>query len=371
MSDEKYWHFEEDYHSKDRKSARKERKAAANSDRSQYKKSDQDQLKKHKVLTPEDTSLMRGRVLCITADGITVDCDEKIFTCTLKGALKKNKSRLKNILAVGDHVWIEPDQATIVNIAERTSILSRADNLSRTKEQLIAVNIDQVIISCSVVIPPLKPSLIDRYIIAARKGNMEPIIAINKIDLLENPPPDIASDHIESEKLLLEELLDIYRNLDITVILVSTVTGEGIATLKEAMHGKTSVFSGQSGVGKSRLITCTTGRSLATGDVVKKTLKGAHTTTTTHLIRLDKDSFCIDTPGIKSFGLWDLKSDEIKDYFTEISKESVRCKFPDCKHGNEPECAVKKAVEEGAISDLRFASYCALMACFDEEHGRR
>lgn len=371
MSDEKYWHFEEDYHSKDRKTSRRERKAASSSDRSQFKKSDQDQLKKHKATTPEDASLVRGRVLSITADGITVDCDQKLFTCTLKGALKKNKSRLKNILAVGDIVWIEPDLATIVSIAERTSILSRADNLSRTKEQLIAVNIDQVIISCSVVIPPLKPSLIDRYIIAARKGNMQPIIVINKIDLLENPPPDIAREHVESEKLLLEELVKIYRDLHLTVILVSTVTGEGIAALKEAMRGKTSVFSGQSGVGKSRLIMSTTGCDLATGEVVKKTLKGAHTTSTTHLIRLDKDSFCIDTPGIKSFGLWDLKSGEIKDYFTEISQESVHCKFPDCKHGNEPECAVKKAVEEGTISDLRFASYCALMACFEEEHGRR
>ena len=163
----------------------------------------------------------------------------------------------------------------------------------------------------------------------------------------------------------------IYRDLHILVIPVSTVTGEGLDALRAAMEGKTSVFSGQSGVGKSKLISCITGHELPTGEIVKKTLKGSHTTTATHLVRLDKSSFCIDTPGIKSFGLWGLKTEEIKDYFSEISRASKHCKFPDCMHLNEPDCSVKNAVEEGSISDLRFASYCALMACFEQEHGRR
>jgi ribosome biogenesis GTPase len=369
MTDEKYLHFEENYYSNDRKISRKERKLASHKDRSQYKKSDQDQLKKQKEAIESET-LLTGRVLSITADGIIVDCDGRQFTCTLKGVLKKYKTRMKNILAVGDIVWFEEKEAlhgSIAKIAERTSILSRADNLSRNKQQLIAVNIDQVIITCSVVAPILKPFLVDRYIIAARKGHMEPIIVINKIDLLHTP----STESVEKEKRLFDDLLRIYRELHIIVIPVSTITGEGIETLRKAMEGKTSVFSGQSGVGKSRLITCVTGCELPTGDVVKKTLKGSHTTTATHIIKLDNNSFCVDTPGIKSFGLWDLKSDEIKDYFSEISRESAHCKFPDCQHINEPDCAVKKAVVEGAISDLRFASYCALMACFEEEHGRR
>jgi|SRR5579862_3045301 len=374
MSEEKYLHFEEEYYSKDRKSARKERKLASHKDRSKFKKSDQDQLKKQKEEIASDTSLLCGRVLAITADGIIVDNDGTLFTCTLKGSLKKTHNRLKNILAVGDIVWFEDNengQGSIAKIADRTSVLSRADNLSRTKEQLIAVNIDQVIITCSVVAPLLKPSLVDRYIIAARKGNMEPIIVINKVDLLRIPPSEDASETLEKEKQLFEEFVNIYRNLALTVIPISAHTGEGIEDLKKVMKGKTSVFSGQSGVGKSRLITSVTGCDLPTGDIVKKTLKGSHTTSATHLIPLCKDSFCIDTPGIKSFGLWDLKSEEIKDYFCEIANESVHCKFPDCEHINEPQCAVKNAVEEGKISDLRFASYCALMACFEEAHGRR
>ncbi len=373
MTDEKYLHFEENYYSNDRKISRKERKLASHKDRSQYKKSDQDQLKKQKETIESDT-MLTGRVLAITADGIIVDCDGRQFTCTLKGALKKHKTRMKNILAVGDIVWFEenePLSGSIAKIAERTSILSRADNLSRNKQQLIAVNIDQVIITCSVVAPVLKTPLVDRYIIAARKGHMVPIIVINKVDLLHTTPTDNARESVEKEKVLFEDFLRIYRDLQLTVIPVSTITGEGIEILRKAMAGKTSVFSGQSGVGKSRLINCVTGCELPTGDIVKKTLKGSHTTTATHLIKLDNNSFCIDTPGIKSFGLWDLKSDEIKDYFSEISSESAHCKFPDCQHISEPDCAVKKAVEEGIISDLRFASYCALMACFEEEHGRR
>lgn len=373
MSKEKYLHFEEEYYSNDRKSSRKERKRASFKDRSQFKKSDQDKIKKQRD-NLDPTLHLSGRVLAITPDGILVDCDGTQYICTLKGALKQQKTRIKNIVAVGDIVRLEEkegQQRTIVKIDERSSILSRADNLSRTKEQLIAVNIDQVIITCSIIAPLLKPFLVDRYIIAARKGNMEPIIVVNKIDLLQEPPLEADPVHIEREKKLFEEFMRIYRDLHILVIPVSTITGEGLDVLRKAMEGKTSVFSGQSGVGKSRLISCITGYELPTGAIVRKTLKGSHTTTTTHLIPLDKSTFCIDTPGIKSFGLWDLKSEEIKDYFSEISKASKRCKFPDCHHLSEPDCAVKKAVEKGVISDLRFASYCALMTCFEEEHGRR
>jgi ribosome biogenesis GTPase len=141
--------------------------------------------------------------------------------------------------------------------------------------------------------------------------------------------------------------------------------------LKEAMLGKTSVFSGQSGVGKSSLINLLTGSSLAIGDIVQKTRKGSHTTTTTHLIPLEGGGFCIDTPGIKSFGIWDLKMDEIAAYFSEIFALGAECKFPDCAHLNEPDCAVKRAVDEKKISSLRFGSYCALMSSLAEEHRQR
>ena len=157
-----------------------------------------------------------------------------------------------------------------------------------------------------------------------------------------------------------------------SLIRESASTPERIEGLKRVMQGKSSVFSGQSGVGKSHLISQVTGLDLLKGQVVKKTSKGSHTTSRAHLLHLGENCFCIDTPGIKSFGLWDVKSDEVKNYFSEIDAQSTQCKFPDCRHIDEPDCAVKAAVEQRVISPLRFASYCALMMSLKEEqHGRR
>ncbi len=374
MSKDHYFEYEEDYHSDERKADRKERKRIVSRDRSKYKKTDQDQLKKRAdamEAVPMAEGMLRGRVLAIAPEGIFVDCAGTRFVCNLKGALKKDKSRIKNLVAVGDYVWVQPSGETegvVTRVEERSSVLSRADHLYRTKEQLIAVNIDQVLITCSVLAPPLKPFLIDRYIIAAQKGRMTPVILINKVDLLDTPPPDVADAVIQEERALYEQFLQTYRALGIPVIPLSCATGQGIAELKTHMAGKTSVFSGQSGVGKSSLINLITGTHLPTGELVQKTLKGAHTTTTTHLVRLEGESFCIDTPGIRSFGLWDLKAEEINAYFTEIQERGAQCKFPDCGHLSEPDCAVQNALEHGEISPLRFASYCALMASLEEEH---
>ncbi len=356
-----FWRYEEEYHSQDdRKEFRKERKFASNKDRSKFKKTDQDQLKKQ-VKDEENSDLKRGRVLAIMPEGILVANDDREYLCTLKGSLKQDKNRIKNLVAVGDFVRFE-EKGVIAQIEERYSFLSRADNLSRNKEQLIAVNIDQVLITASVVLPSLKFSLIDRYIIAAQKGNMIPILVINKIDLLPSSP---------EEQTLFDEFVNVYRSLHFTVLTISATTGEGIDALKKVMQGKTSVFSGQSGVGKTSLINSVTGTQLATGEMVMRTKKGSHTTTTTQLVPLKGGGFCVDTPGIKSFGLWDFQTDEVAAYFPEIFAVSGQCKYLDCAHLNEPDCAVKKAVEEEKISSLRFASYCALMSSLSEEHCQR
>lgn len=361
MKDDIY-RVEEDFYGNERKQHRKDRKIAIAKDRSKYKKSDQDQIKKRALSQPaEYDQLQRGRVLAIKPEGIFVDSEGIVYTCTLKGSLKHDKSQLKNLIAVGDFVRFSP-QGAILMIEERRSILSRADNLSQRKEQLIAVNIDQVLITASLVAPSLKPSLIDRYIIAAEKGKMQPIIVLNKIDLLEQS---------KEEKALFESFLNAYRPLGIPIFPVSTKTGEGVAELKEAMQGKTSVFSGQSGVGKSSLINAVFGTQLLTGEIVEKTGKGSHTTTTTQLIPIEGGGFCIDTPGIKSFGVWDLDPEELQSYFSEIQAVSEGCRFPNCMHLQEPGCAVKEAVEKGEISLLRFDSYCALMASLMEEHRHR
>jgi ribosome biogenesis GTPase len=200
---------------------------------------------------------------------------------------------------------------------------------------------------------------------------MQPVIIVNKIDLLSSAPTEVDPSIIEIEKILYQEFLQVYLALGYKVIPVSVITGEGIEEVKAAMRGKTSVFSGQSGVGKSSLINALTGSTLTTGSIVQRTRKGSHTTTTTLLIPLDEGGFCIDTPGIKSFGLWNINASDIAAYYPEIFALSASCKYPDCAHLNEPECAVKNAALEHRISSLRFASYCALMSSVAQIHKQR
>ncbi len=347
--------FEEEDFSESRKEHKTARKRASKKDRSKYKKTDSEKKERHAKQAAEkklskNQNLLRGRVLAITPDGISVQHGNTVYLCTLRGALKKEISRAKNLVTVGDFVLFE--EGSIAHVEERSSVLSRQDNLRRRQMQLIAANIDQVLITVSVVQPHLKPHLIDRYIIATYKGKMEPVIVVNKIDLLEK----------ESEEAdLLAHCLKTYQSLGIPILPISAQTGEGISQLKEQMRDRASVFSGQSGVGKSSLINTMTGLDLAVADVVKKTRKGTHTTSSTHLIPLSFGGWCIDTPGIRSFGVWDLKQEDVESYFPEIQRESGHCRFPNCSHTHEPGCALEEALQTGTISALRFDSYLKLL----------
>lgn len=357
----KFFEEEEEFTRKERKEARK---IASKRDRSKYKKTDVQQRKRlqkeisEKKLAKRE-GLLRGRVLAISPEGISVQYHERVYLCVLRGILKKEITRAKNLVTVGDFVLFEPDaeeEGAIFHVEERASVLSRQEHLRRRQKQLIAANIDQVLITVSVVEPPLKPHLVDRYIIATRKGGMEPVIVVNKIDLLKKK---------SEEASLFNHFLKTYQALGIPVIGLSAATGEGIDQLKIRMKGKASVFSGQSGVGKSSLINAVAGLGLPVGEVIKRTRKGAHTTTTTHLIPLPFGGWCIDTPGIRSFGVWDLKKEDLDAYFPEIKEWSHACKYPNCSHSHEPGCALKKAIEKGDISSLRFDSYLKLLQEID------
>lgn len=337
-----YHDLDQKYNEEDPRAFRKERKRIQAKDRSKYKKSDWD--KRGENLTPKEGK--RGRVLSISKLAIEVDVEGQIHLCTIKGSLKQERTDQKNLVTVGDIVYLD-ERGQIAKVEERFSYLSRASNLDRRKEQLIAANIDQVLITASFEAPSLKPSLLDRYIISAKKGNMTPIIVINKIDLCH-------------DRSLIHELALIYQKAHINLIAVSAFTKEGIEDLKELMKGKTSVFSGQSGVGKTSLINDVTGRNDKIGAIVHKTQKGAHTTTSARLIPLEGGGFCVDTPGIKSFGLWDIAPNDLSQYFYDLQEFSSHCKFMNCTHVHEPDCAVKKAVEEGKLSKIRYESYLNL-----------
>lgn len=368
--------MEEEFFGDERKQSKIERKKAQAKDRSKYKKTDKakflQSVQEDQKLKVKAEEHLRGRVISIVPEGILVASGDKTITCHLRGLLKKEKTQSKNLVTVGDFVLFqEYDEGfgVIAQVEPRASVLSRADNLSRRKEQLIASNIDQVIITVSVLEPPLKASLVDRYIIAAQKGNMKPVIAITKIDLLEDESIDIVEREVEKE--LLELMLASYPEIGIPIVLISNVTGEGVEELKMLMKDKSSVFSGQSGVGKSSLINAVTGLDIRVGSVVERTKKGAHTTTTTNLIPLSFGGWCVDTPGIKSFGIWDLNKNELDSYFTEIYALGRGCKFPDCAHLHEENCAVKEALEAGTLSPLRYESYEALLASITSQHLRR
>lgn len=335
--------YEEQFHDKDRKKWRKERRQAQTSDRSKFKKTDQQEKESVEI----DPNWHKGRVVAITGEGIWVDSEGKRILAKLKGLFKKEKMEAKNLIAVGDIVYFTEDHS-IVHIADRYSFLARTD-ISGRKEQLIAVNVDQAIIAVSVVNPPLKPALVDRYLIAAEKGNIHPIIVVNKIDLLEDGP--------EMDRY--KEFLSVYEKLGLPILSVSTKDLIGLDALKSLLKDKTTVFSGQSGVGKSSLINAAYGLNLKIGELAQKTAKGSHTTTTAELIPLPDGGYCVDTPGIRSFGVWKLTKDEVIEHFRDFA--GLGCKYPDCMHVNEPECAVLEAIEEGKIADLRYESYQSLI----------
>lgn len=341
--------WDDHFSDQERRESRGARKRASATDRSKYKRSDLDKLPKEELKEGE-----QGRVVMISGLGIEVMAAGERLHCVLRGSLKKEATRMRRLVVVGDLVRFErlgAGEGVIVAVEPRRTLLTRTDPIHHRRQHLIAANIDQVLITASVVSPPMKPGLIDRYILATERGEMEPVLLINKVDLL---PPE------GEERLLFEELTSVYRKLSYTVIPISTVTGEGVDLLLSKMEGRSSLFSGQSGTGKSSLINATLGLHLPTGEVVSRTRKGSHTTTRARLIPVGKEGWCIDSPGVQSFGVWELQPDEVEGYFHEIAELGAQCYYPNCTHSCEPKCAVREAVEAGLLSQVRYDSYLAL-----------
>ena len=248
--------------------------------------------------------------------------------------------------AIGDRVLFSAERRRVEEILPRRTVLSRSDPGNPHLERVIAANIDVVVNVVSLKSPPLRPGLIDRYLIATGKSGAEPLICVNKIDLL-------ASD----EEL---EPLRPYRDAGIPVVLASAATGQGIAQLLTSLAGKMCVFAGHSGVGKSSLLNALDPRlDLLTGAVSSGNEKGRHTTTSSALYHLPNGVIVIDTPGIREFGLWDVTPDDVRLYYREF--DAYSCAFSDCSHTHEPRCGVKAAVESGQISNARYQGYLRIV----------
>jgi ribosome biogenesis GTPase len=286
-----------------------------------------------------------GRVLRVQGlVSIVRDEGGSIYQCATRRLLKTLATDQRHIVAAGDVVWFRPAGAAegiIERVEPRRGVVSRT---SRGRQHVLVANIDQLIIVTSAAEPRLKPNLIDRLLVTAEKGGIRPIICINKIDLID--PADLMP------------LVGVYAQLGYDVLLVSAVRGTGIHRLRNQLAGAQSVFTGQSGVGKSSLLNAVEpGLDLRVQSVSGETQKGRHTTTTAGLIPLSFGGYVVDTPGIRQFQLWDVIPEEVAGFFRDLRPYVSRCRFPDCTHTHEDNCAVKDAVADGWIDARRYESY--------------
>jgi ribosome biogenesis GTPase len=300
--------------------------------------------------------LEKGKVIKSTGSWYTVKTDGGItYNCKIRGTYRIKGIRATSPVAVGDRVTIsgiEKDNiAVIENIEERKNyMIRRASNLSK-EYQLIASNIDQAWLIVSLISPKTFLEFIDRFLLTAQAYGISASVIFNKTDIYT---PALLEE--------LSSLINLYEGIGYTCYAVSAKEKKNLDLLNAALKGKTTLIPGNSGVGKSTLInTMHPELSLRTGKISDYHKTGKHTTTFAEMVDLDEDTFIIDTPGIKGFGVVDFEKDEIFHFFPEIFRVSSACQFNNCLHLQEPGCAVKAAVEAKEIANSRYESYLSIM----------
>jgi len=303
-------------------------------------------------MTKTRTELQQGLVIKTHSGFYTVQTEQGPIVCQLRGKLKERAKKLE-LCVIGDEVTLtaNPDgTGAIMGIAPRVRALSRVEpgGLSGTdaeREQVIVANPDQTIFIFAAVHPSPHTRLLDRFLVMAEKATIPSIqIVVNKIDLV---------DRAETEAIF-----EMYRAIGYAVLYVSAHQGIGISDLGALLHNKLSVLTGPSGVGKSSLLnSIQPGLGRAISHVSDSTSKGRHTTVYSELIPVVGGGYVADTPGIRSLSLWDIEPGELDGYFIEFRPFVAECRFGDCTHGDEPGCAVRAAVERGAIHRERYDSY--------------
>ncbi|MDA9668517.1 ribosome small subunit-dependent GTPase A, partial [Flavobacteriaceae bacterium] len=287
----------------------------------------------------------------------TVHSEGIFYDCRIKGKLRLKGIKSTNPVAVGDHVLFEVDrlatepEGNITQIEERKNyIVRKSVNLSK-QTHIIASNIDQVFLIITLNNPPTFPAFVDRFLVTAEAYQISAILLFNKIDSYE-----------DFELKEVKEFQKIYQDIGYSTYSISATNDIEIETVKSIMQDKVSMFSGHSGVGKSTLVNAISpDLNIKTAAISKQHQQGMHTTTYAEMFALTKGIKIIDTPGIKGFGVVDMKPEEIGNYFPEFHKRKNKCKFHNCLHHNEPKCAIIGAVEAGKISSSRYASYLQML----------
>ena len=289
-----------------------------------------------------------------TAEGDLIDC-------RIKGNFRLKGIRSTNPVAVGDWVTItSPTDGTsyITDIQERRNyIIRRASNLSK-QSHILAANVDMCLLIVTINYPETSTVFIDRFLATAEAYRIPVHIVFNKVDRYN-----------EDERRYLDAIVHLYNTIGYECSCVSALNGDGLDKVRASLTGKTTLLSGNSGVGKSTLINALLpDLHLRTAEISEYHNKGMHTTTFSEMFPFGDNGWLIDTPGVKGFGTFDMEEEEISHYFREIFAESAHCRYGNCTHTHEPHCAVRQAVEECRISQSRYASYLSMLD--DKEEGK-
>ena len=305
---------------------------------------------------------MTGLVIKNTGSWYTVKTDSnQLVECKIKGNFRLKGIRSTNPVAVGDRVSITPNlegTAFITSIEDRKNyIIRKSPNLSK-QSHIIAANVDQAFLVVTINRPVTSTTFIDRFLASAEAYRVPVVLLFNKTDALE-----------DEEREYQQMMIDLYETVGYQCLAISAANGSGMDKVRELLTGKTTVLSGNSGVGKSTLInSLLPDVQLKTAEISDAHNAGTHTTTFSEMLELPEGGYIIDTPGIKGFGTFDIEPEELTSYFKEIFHFSKDCRFNNCTHTHEPGCAVLKAVEEHYIAQSRYLSYLNMLE--DKEEGK-